>query len=109
MNDRLSAQEGAVGLEPEACKKVRLIRAAGVLPLGSRIFRFGKSGRKRFLPTQRISLEVPVNLLAHVLPTVQDEWQLPRGTAWLASEEELRCIRQEKSCLRLPRGMTSLS
>jgi hypothetical protein len=31
----------------------------------------------RFLPMQELTLEVPVNLLAHVLPTVQDGWQLP--------------------------------
>jgi hypothetical protein len=78
MNDRLSAQESAVGLEPEACKKKRLIPAASVCPQRSRTSRSVQGGRKRFLPIQRISLDVPVNLLAHVLPTVQDELQLPK-------------------------------
>ena len=77
MYDRLTAQEGAVGPEPEACKSQLSIPVASIGGRKPPIFRSGRSGRKRFLPIQRSSLEVPVNLLAYVLPSVQDEWQLP--------------------------------
>ena len=43
MNDRLSAQEGAVGLEPEACKGKLSIQAASIGRPGLRFSRAGQS------------------------------------------------------------------
>jgi hypothetical protein len=100
MNDRLSAQQSAIGLELEARKGKSLIPEAGDRCRGSKLSPSGQSGRKRRLPFRRSSFRVPFHLLAHRLQPLLDERRPPtvaREAARLAHGRTLRCSNRIRS------------